>query len=485
MEKKSLSFLAQIKSKYILKEVLCFAYGEMKSVLKLVKYNKNLLNKLDINIKENYNYKIETKIEKKNSISYIFFLSEIIYFILFLAYIIKFYVSGKFNEENLKDGYNKKKKRFIDFMDNYILLGYFGFTIVSMIFIIIFFFTKCFVLKKNTKLIILLLINFVDLVHYISYIVKTAFSFKLTKEKKEESKENDRWFLALDVVIIIFLGMLILCCFMFLLIIIIEERCPTFPRNSAYETYDDSFIKDDIKKIFINQFRGINISLFELPDRFDSLNEKEKNEIIFKKENTENYKYESNFNKIDLISNKINDIRRKKNIHLLNYDKVEYLPDFIINEKTKMNFYPNENIYKLSPNFYIFKYLKDEFKNHINNNEVMNIILNEFLNKIRIIEKNKFEYISIYSNNPNINIQRSYNNIDIEIPNIVTKGSKIQLNINNNIDISNSEDKINDISKHLFVTEINDKEDYKEDDEIGSNLNIKTIKINKSVFQEK
>ena len=149
--------------------------------------------------------------------------------------------------------------------------------------------TKCFVLKKNTKLIILSLINFVDLVHYISYIVKTAFSFKLTKE------ENDPWFLLLDLVIIIFLGMLILCCFMFLLIIIIQERCPTFPRNSAYETYDDSFIKDDIKKIFINQFRGINISLFELPDRFDSLNEKEKNEIIFKKENTENYKYESNF----------------------------------------------------------------------------------------------------------------------------------------------------------------------------------------------
>ena len=68
MEKESLSLLAQIKSEHILKLVLCLAYGEMNSVLKLVKYNKNLLNKLDINLKEDYNYKFEKKIEKKKII---------------------------------------------------------------------------------------------------------------------------------------------------------------------------------------------------------------------------------------------------------------------------------------------------------------------------------------------------------------------------------------------------------------------------------
>ena len=35
-------------------------------------------------------------------------------------------MSGKFNDENLKEGYNLKKKRFVDFMDNYILLIYFA-----------------------------------------------------------------------------------------------------------------------------------------------------------------------------------------------------------------------------------------------------------------------------------------------------------------------------------------------------------------------
>ena len=86
MEKNSSSLLAKIKSKYILQEVLCSAYGKMKQVLKLIKYNKSLLNKLDINIKENYKYEIETKIEKKISKIWtiIFVIKYFIFFILFL-----------------------------------------------------------------------------------------------------------------------------------------------------------------------------------------------------------------------------------------------------------------------------------------------------------------------------------------------------------------------------------------------------------------
>ena len=56
-----------------------------------------------------------------------------------------------------------------------------------------------------------------------------------------------------------------------------------------------------------------------------------------------------------------------------------------------MYFYPNENIYKLSSNCYIFKYVKNEFQNHINNDEIMNIITNGLLDRINIIEKNEFE----------------------------------------------------------------------------------------------
>ena len=489
MEKNSSSLLAKIKSKYILQEVLCSAYGKMKQVLKLIKYNKILLNKLDINIKENYKYEFETKIEKKISKYWtiIFVIKYIIFFIFILAYIIKFYVSGKFNAEILKEGYNLKKKRFVDFMDNYILFIYFGFIITSLIFMIIFFLCISFAFKKYVKLIIIAFIIFVDLSHYIAYIIKLAFTIKLIKKElfpgecypetanpscsyleKEKEEKNAKiiWFYSFDIVIIVFLSLYILFCFPLLL----------------------GLLKDDIIKYFINQFNGINIYTFELPDIFHNLSVKEKNEIVFQKENLAKYKYKSNTN-IYLISNKINDIRRNKNVTLLNICHRENLPDFIINEKTKMYFYPNENVYKLSPNFYVFKYPKDEFQNHINNNEIRNIITNEFLDEISIIEKKEFEYISLYkyepNNNTNNNNQRNNNDINININNVDTNLPRIENNkqnlhfdINTNIDIANTEDRINDISERLSVSERNDKQDY----EVGS---IRNIKINKNVVQEK
>ena len=136
-----------------------------------------------------------------------------------------------------------------------------------------------------------------------------------------------------------------------------------------------------------------------------------------------------------------------------------------------MFFYPNENIYELSPNFYIFKYPNDEFQNHINDKESMNIIKNETLDTISLIEKNESDYIFIYSNNPNNNnIQRNNNDINNNIPNIYNR-PRIQSDINTNIDVANTDER-------LTVTEISEKED----NEIGS---IRNIKINQNAFQEK
>ena len=446
MEKNSKSLLAQIKSKYILQQVLSLAFGEMKPVIKLVKYNKSLLNKLNINIKDNYKYEIETKITKKEIFIFSMLLkSDIAFSIVFLAYIIKFHVSGKFNDKTLKDEYNLEKKKFVDFMDNYILYSYFGFLIISIVFIIIYFCCKSIALKKQAKQIIFIIIFLVDLIHYITYIIKLVCTFKLIKKEKDEKNFKIIWFCVFDAYIIIVLSLYILIEFSILLVVSISDQ------------------SEDIKKFFINQINGINICPFELPNNFINLSDKEKNEIIFKKENFSKYKYKSNTNKISLILEKINDIRRKINISLLRTQE-EYLPDFIINEKTKMFFYPNENIYELSPNFYIFKYPNDEFQNHINDKDIMNIIKNETLDTISLIEKNESDYIFIYSNNPNNNIQRNNNDINNNIPNIDNR-PRIQSDINTNIDVANTDER-------LTVTEISEKED----NEIGS---IRNIKINK------
>ena len=65
----------------------------------------------------------------------------------FLIYIILFYVRGKFNDENLKEGYSKKKKDFVDFMDNYILLAYFLFNFATILIMILLYLCNLFAIK--------------------------------------------------------------------------------------------------------------------------------------------------------------------------------------------------------------------------------------------------------------------------------------------------------------------------------------------------
>ena len=60
------SLLDKIKSNYILKDILSLAFRNMKSVLKFIAYDKVLLQKLDINIKEHFDYKTRNKVKKEN-----------------------------------------------------------------------------------------------------------------------------------------------------------------------------------------------------------------------------------------------------------------------------------------------------------------------------------------------------------------------------------------------------------------------------------
>ena len=146
----------------------------------------------------------------------------------------------------------------------------------------------------------------------------------------------------------------------------------------------------------------------------------------------------------------------------MNYDKLEKLPEFLINEKTQLIFNDYDNIFKLSKNFYVFKYKINEFQNYINNNQILNIITIETLNEINIIKQNNFEFISIYGNDDSKDIS-----LDIKKPNININGPGIKLDIN--IDNINTDDKLNEKSERVSVTEICDNEG----NEISSNRNIK------------
>ena len=106
------SLLNKIKSTYILKDILTLAFRNIKSVLKFIAYDKVLLNKLDINIKDYYDYKIKKEAEKNkaNILGIVATVDTLLIIFPLIIYDIAFYIKGKFNEENLKEGYDKKRK---------------------------------------------------------------------------------------------------------------------------------------------------------------------------------------------------------------------------------------------------------------------------------------------------------------------------------------------------------------------------------------
>ena len=419
------SLLDKVKSKYLLQKILLFAYNDVNSLLKLIRYNKNLINKLEINIKDYHKFKIKRTINKKIGPNIFNLIMYMILFFQFLAYIIMFYEKGTFNNENLIEDYNAKKKNFVDFMDNYILLPYFCFIIVVILLIIFLFLNQKIYITLKTRVIIYIIIDLIDLIHLIFYVQKTFYIDSLLKEGLSGEKADLKWFYDFNINLSIFMSINAFFYFSKLLSTLLKIYC-----SCGHENHENN----DEKKFILNQINGINVRDFELPDEFDDLNKKEEIEIVFDKENIQKYKYILNLDQINLIK-KINDIRKKYNLWKLFYSEYEILPDFIINPKLELILFPNENIYKISTNYYIFKYTKNEFQNYLNVREILNILTIGFLEEINIIEQNGIEFISIYKKN------NKYNN-NIDIPNN-NKNTSIKIKLRDN-NIANTYDKLKD-----------------------------------------
>ena len=425
------SLLAKIKSSYILKDILTLAFKNMNSVLKFVAYNKALLNKLDINFKDYYDFKAKEKtkieIDFNNELSLgIASLDIFSLFIPLLIYIIMFYSKGTFNDKNLKEEYDKKKKNYVDIMNKYILLSFLAFHIIFIVLNIILL-KKIFsgFLKNTIFFFLYIFYCLIYLIFDIAYIIKFSFTIEIIKKLKDiKKKAKTIWFYYFDIVLLIYMFSSLLWKFI------------KFKYNIR-----------KYKLLILNQINGFHINNFTFYLYKENSNKIGKIKKIFKKENMKEYKSELNDNQIRLINN-INQLRKENNIRELKYDEKQKFPDYLMNKKTELFFYKEKNIYKFNNNYYLIKYPISETQKDITDKNIINIITIDILERINIMQKDEYYYIALYNDHFDKNENIVNNNINNNL------GAKIDLPSNNNIDtesrLNNNYDSIN-----LSTTRVN------------------------------
>ena len=425
------SLLAKVKSSYILKNILTLAFKNMNSVLKFVAYNKTLLNKLDINFKDYYDFKAKEKtkieIDFNNELSLgIACLDIFSLFFPLLIYIIMFYSKGTFNDKNLKEEYDKKKKNYVDIMNKYILLSFLAFHIIFIVLNIILL-KKIFsgFLKNTIFFFLYIFYCLIYLIFEIAHIIKFSFTIDIIKKLKDiKKKAKTIWFYYFDIVLIIYMFSSLLWKFI------------KFKYNIR-----------KYKLLILNQINGFNINNFTFYLYKENSNKIGKIKKIFKKENMKEYQSELNDNQIRLINN-INQLRKENNIRELKYDEKQKFPDYLMNKKTELFFYKEKNIYKFNNNYYLIKYPISESQKDITDKNIINIITIDILERINIMQKDDYYYITLYNDhfdkNENI-VNKNINNNSI---------AKIVLPSNNNI---NTESRLNNNyeSINLSTTRVN------------------------------
>ena len=383
--------ILKIKSDYIIKSL--FSFIEYDKVLKLIKNNKTLQNKLGFNI-ENYKYKSDPpryeytekvqmiKNNTKNklrdnaipgtiSIS-LTCLCSIIYFI----YLILLVVLNTFDEYNVIDNYNEKSFNTINIINKCLF--------IYVVCIIIFAFVKYnyifnkfsydYGLTKKFKSGLIIFMNLVNFLFEGLVIWKLILSYQI-------KKDGITWFMVLDYLFLIF-NIFYISIFIFL--------------TKFYFTESGTRIRI-VSKIVLTSYNNIQIENYNLPENFNKLTKTERKKYI--SDNSKNFIYKITKEEKELI-NSINKFRKSKYRDKLYICGYSTIPDFFDNESTEVMINTEQNIFKLSNKEYLFKYKVGIFKNNFNNDKrIIDILVKFNLNHIQIINQRGIEYIFVYEKN--------------------------------------------------------------------------------------
>jgi hypothetical protein len=148
----------------------------------------------------------------------------------------------------------------------------------------------------------------------------------------------------------------------------------------------------EINKTILIKFKKIIINDFELPDYFHKMNKHDKKFFLLNISNK--FQYTHSKRHIHLI-NLINEFRLKNNLQRLLYNEEEKLPDFAIKESSEVIIIGFKNLFQLSNRKYLFRFKIGGFKTNFDKRdvEIIDVVLNKYINKISIIDIGKFEYL--------------------------------------------------------------------------------------------
>ena len=384
-----------VKNKEILKEI--FSNLEFKAVLKLIKYNKVLQNKLEITkgiFMENsdlpkYEYNVKTdiiiieKIKKRSkNITFddtamfdnIFFTP--IFFLFILIYYIISVSSGHPDESNIKENYEPNSLDKINCLNK--SLFYLIFHVFTSFFINIFFIChksrNDFGCKKYLKEVFI--IYFISV--HIIFEGLVIWKIKLFNEIKSISVT---WFMVLDYLFAII---------HFLYIILLYNEIVLFFKNLGKN------VRGKSTEINLISYNKIKIKNYELPKEFITMDKTKKKKYIT--ENIINFQYEISKEQMELV-NLINSYRRKYQIKKYIFKKIPKIPKEMYTLPSEAVFFDYRNIFKIGRNKYIIKYPVGELKKRLleENEEIINIIKKDNLNHIHIIKREpENEYIYLW-----------------------------------------------------------------------------------------
>lgn len=369
----------KISSNYSLK--IIFSYIEYKRTLNIIKYNKNLQSRLDLDLKDYtiFEYNKIPVSNKKFLINYdifdivsaVSFCTKGVLLIYQYIFILIFLSKYLYNIINI----NFEKYLIIFRFSCFLCYAFNLYIMLSMILLYM-------DLRSNSKiswtLLIINLLIYLIVFSLLIWIATIIYEF-------EKSKNNIYSWAIICIIILIVLYFFVIIS----LIVLILFFFKYYYRVAV------------LYKYFITKYKGIKIKDVEIINEFFCLNPNEQKEFLIKYKNL--FKYYLNKEQVDIIRI-INNYRVKLKLPILQSFEKEIIPN-IINDIDDKYYFSSNNIFKISASKYVFKYPVNQFKQElVNNNEIIfKILSNDSFNKIIIIQKKNYEYIIVYNSNEESN----------------------------------------------------------------------------------